>query len=79
MAGTGTQYHHKTDYDNNKQYNKNVDKYCWYPTNNIPCGDWKGEGGHGYDNCGPKCKRVYWDTYSCDINGGGYNTINTVN
>ena len=33
-------------------------KYCWYPTDNRPCGNWKGEGGHGYNDCGRKCTRV---------------------
>ena len=54
--------------------NKNVNKYCWYPKDYMPCGDWKGEGGHGYDNCGPKCKHMGLSEYSCNINGGGYNT-----
>ena len=37
----------------------NVGKYCWYPTDNFPCGNWKGEGGRGYNDCGPKCTTVY--------------------
>ena len=35
--------------------NDNADKYCWYPTDNFPVGNWKGEGGHGYGDCGPVC------------------------
>ena len=34
-------------------------KYCWYPTDNLPCGNWKGEGGHGYNDCGQKCTKIY--------------------
>ena len=35
--------------------NDNVDKYCRYPTDYLPCGNWDGFTGAGYDNCGPTC------------------------
>ena len=38
----------------------NDGKYCWYPTDGLgPCGNWKGEGGHGYNDCGRKCTKIY--------------------
>ena len=30
-------------------------KYCWYPTDRNPSGNWEGKGGRGYNGCGPKC------------------------
>jgi len=43
----------------------NVDKYCWYIYHQdaqghqiVPYGNWKGEGGHGYNDCGDKCTNV---------------------
>ena len=34
---------------------ENMDKYCWDPDDRLPVGNWKGEGGHIYNDCGPKC------------------------
>ena len=31
--------------------------YCWYPTNHLPYGDWKGAGGRNYNDCGGKCTK----------------------
>ena len=49
-------------YGENKDYcfadNDNPGKYCWYPTDNFPVGNWAGVGGHGDDNCGPQCTDV---------------------
>ena len=42
--------------------NDNADKYCWYPTDNFPVGNWAGvtcAGGHGCAQCGPQCTSVY--------------------
>ena len=39
--------------------NDNANKYCWYNYDNLPCGNWKGEGGHDFNNCGPPCTNVY--------------------
>ena len=40
--------------------NDNDGKYCWYPTDGLgPCGNWKGEGGHGSNDCGQKCTKMY--------------------
>ena len=33
----------------------NTWKYCWYPTDRMPSGNWEGKGGRGYNGCGPKC------------------------
>ena len=35
--------------------NDMFDKFCWYPDDRLPRGNWKGEGGRGYNDCGPKC------------------------
>ena len=35
----------------------NPGKYCWYPTNHLPYGDWKGAGGRNYNDCGGKCTK----------------------
>jgi len=49
-------------YNPSKDYcfkdNDNAGKYCWYPTDNLPVGNWDGFTGAGYDNCGPKCTTV---------------------
>ena len=46
-------------YDPNQNFcykdNDNPGKYCWYPCDKIPYGNWVGEGGHGYNDCGPTC------------------------
>ena len=53
------------DYDPSKDFcykdTDNAGKYCWYPTDAVPCpgGQWKGEGGHGYHDCGRKCTEVH--------------------
>ena len=48
--------------------NDNVDKFCWYPNDCLPHGNWKGEGGRGYNDCGPKCTDVNYDNddHQCD-------------
>ena len=50
-------------YDPRQDYcfkdNEINDKYCWYPKDSFPVGNWEGIGGRGYDNCGPKCTDVY--------------------
>ena len=50
------------DYDPSKDFcytdTDNAGKYCWYPTDHYPCGNWDGEGGHGYHNCGRLCTQV---------------------
>ena len=38
--------------------NDNIDKYCWYPTDYLPCRNWNGFTGAGYGNCGPTCTNV---------------------
>ena len=43
--------------------NDNPDKFCWYPHDYFPCGNWNGftcAGGHGCAQCGPKCTEVYY-------------------
>ena len=49
-----------------KRYYCNTDtdnpgKYCWFPTDKLPCGNWKGEDGHGYNDCGPLCALGFFD------------------
>ena len=55
------------DYDPSKDFcyrdNDNAGKYCWYPTDIYPCGNWDGESGHGYHDCGRKCTQII-DVYS---------------
>ena len=50
-------------YDPNQAYcfkdKDNDDKYCWYPTDNYPFGNWGGVTGAAYNNCGPQCTKVY--------------------
>ena len=37
----------------------NDGKYCWYPTDSLPEGQfWKGVDTQGNNNCGPKCTSV---------------------
>ena len=36
----------------------NTWKYCWYPNDRLPDGNWKGEGGHAYNDCGDLCTDV---------------------
>ena len=38
--------------------NDTAGNYCWYPMDNLLCGNWKGEGGHGDNDCGRKCTKV---------------------
>ena len=38
--------------------NDNAGKYCWYPNDRLPDGNWKGEGGHAYNDCGDLCTDV---------------------
>ena len=33
-------------------------KYCWYPTDNTPVGNWEGVTGAAYNGCGAKCDKV---------------------
>ena len=33
----------------------NPGKYCWFCFDNLPVGNWKGEGGHVYNDCGDMC------------------------
>ena len=33
-------------------------KYCWYPNDSLPDGNWKRVGGHGIGECGAKCTDV---------------------
>ena len=35
--------------------NDHADKYCWFPLDNLPSGNWKADGGRGYNDCGPEC------------------------
>jgi len=35
--------------------NDNPGKYCWFPTNRRPYGNWKRFTGAAYNSCGPKC------------------------
>ena len=46
-------------YDPRKDYcfadNDNPGKYCWFCFDNLPDGNWKGEGGHIYNDCGDMC------------------------
>ena len=39
----------------------NAGKYCWYLEDKLPYGNWKGEGGHGYNDCGPECLMPEYD------------------
>ena len=34
----------------------NPGKYCWYPTDNLPIGNWARIDGRGYGDCGSKCE-----------------------
>ena len=34
------------------------DQYCWYPTDNLPVGNWESGGRRKYNDCGPKCTEV---------------------
>ena len=37
----------------------NHGKYCWYFRDSFPVGHWEGVTGRGYNDCGPKCTKVY--------------------
>ena len=46
----------------------NAGKYCWYPEDNLPSGNWKGEGGHGENDCGSRCggpECLFIEPYTC--------------
>ena len=55
-------------YDPSQDYcfadKENAGKYCWYTRDYTPCGggsnsgNWNGEGGHAYNDCGPECAQV---------------------
>ena len=32
-------------------------KYCWYPTDSLPDGNWEGMSGRFYNDCGEKCNK----------------------
>ena len=52
----------------------NADKYCWFPIDRYPCGNWQGvtcAGGHGCDQCGDRCTTVY-----CNRPDGGGECVN---
>ena len=73
-------------YDPNQDYcytdKDNAGKECWYHTDHFPCGNWKEDGRHGNNNCGPKCTEVYYPIIGChnteddeddyDHHGDGY-------
>ena len=41
--------------------NDYADKYCWDPVAHLLSGNWKEDGGHGYNDCGPECTPSLYD------------------
>ena len=39
----------------------NPGKYCWYPEDTLPYGNWKVDSPHGNNNCGSKCEKTQDD------------------
>ena len=56
-------------YDPNQDFcfadTDNPGKYCWYCYDARPYGNWKGEGGRGYGDCGKKCTNFLEPAYLC--------------
>ena len=51
----GNKYDPKQDFC----FKDNFGTYCWYPTDNHPSdGYWEGQGGRGFNDCGPRCNKL---------------------
>ena len=68
-------------FDPNHSYcykdNDHADKYCWFPLDNLPSGNWKADGGRGYNDCGPECTPTLYNPsqdycFKDDDNDGKY-------
>ena len=59
----------------------NAGKYCWYPSDNTPDGNWKGEGGHAPGDCGDLCTDVAGDpeTPCLPATDGDFTGISQIN
>ena len=53
----------------------NAGKYCWYPEDKSPYGNWVGDGGHGYSDCGLKCTDDASGEMPCVPAGGSFHGL----